>query len=228
MSCGTSLSDFFKGYLKMVLETKQTTIAYRCPACGAGVMSAVGPFQLSAEMFKLKCSCGGSEMTVLKTKDGKIRFTVPCILCPNPHTYTVNASVVFGKDLFVLPCPYSDLNIAVMGDRDHVKAELSRSELELLDLLEKNGVSSFEALHGEEYLKDPQVLEIITYVIKELDEEGKIHCRCPENEKSEYEAEILPEGIRVTCKKCGATKLIPTDSLIAAHEFLNADSLDLK
>ena len=138
MSCDTSLSDFFKGYLKMVLETKQTTIAYRCPACGAGVMSAVGPFQLSAEMFKLKCSCGGSEMTVLKTKDGKIRFTVPCILCPNPHTYTVNASVVFGKDLFVLPCPYSDLNIAVMGDRDHVKAELSRSELELLDLLEKN------------------------------------------------------------------------------------------
>ena len=157
----------------MVLDTKQTTVAYRCPHCGAGVMSIVGVFSLSAEMMKLKCSCGKSEMTLTRTADRKIRFTVPCILCPNPHTYTVNSSLVFSKELFVLPCPYSDINIAVMGDEDHVKAELSRSELELLDLLEKSGMDSFEAMHGESFLTDPQVLDIITYVIRELDEENK-------------------------------------------------------
>ena len=70
----------------MILEPKQTTVAYRCPHCGAGVMSLVGVFALSAEMLKLKCSCGESEMTIVKTSDGKIRFTVPCLLCPNPHT----------------------------------------------------------------------------------------------------------------------------------------------
>ena len=212
----------------MILEPKQTTVAYRCPHCGAGVMSLVGVFSLSAEMLKLKCSCGESEMTIVKTADGKIRFTVPCLLCPNPHTYTVNSSVVFGKELFVLPCPYSDVNIAMMGSTDHVKAELSRSELELLDLLEKNGLDSFEALRGEQYLTDPQVLEIVTYVIKELDEEGKIHCRCDRGEEGEYDAEILEGGIRVTCCHCGASKLIPTDSLIHANEFLNADSLELE
>ena len=214
----------------MVLEPKQTTVAYRCPHCGAGVMSLVGVFALSAEMLKLKCSCGESEMTIVKTADGKIRFTVPCLLCPNPHTYTVNASVVFGKDLFVLPCPYSDVNIAMMGQTEHVKAELSRSELELLDLLEKNGLDSFDALRGEQMLTDPQVLEIITYVVKELDEEGKIHCRCnrAEGQEGEYDADILPEGIRVTCCQCGASKRIPTDSLIRANEFLNAESLELE
>ena len=212
----------------MVLENKQTTVAYRCPHCGAGVMSVVGIFNLSADMMKLKCSCGHSEMTVVYNKDGRIRFTVPCILCPTPHNFTVSSSIFFGKDLFVLPCPYSDINICMMGDANHVKAELSRTELELIDMLEKSGLESFDELHSEQYLSDPQVTEIVTYVIKELDEEGKIYCRCEDRNSGEYDAEIMKDGIRVTCAKCGATKTIPTDSLISASEFLNADSLELE
>ena len=156
----------------MILENKSSTVAYRCPSCGSGVMSVVDAFRLSADMIKLKCDCGKSEMTLVRTNDGKVRFTVPCMLCPNPHNFTVSTSLFFGKDLFVLPCPYSDINIAMMGETNHVKAELSRTELELLDLLEKSGIESFEALHGEQFLTDPQVLEIITYMIKELDEEN--------------------------------------------------------
>lgn len=214
----------------MVLENKQTTVAYRCPHCGAGVMSIVGIFNLTADMLKLKCSCGHSEMTVVYNKDGRVRFTVPCILCPTPHNFTVSSSIFFGKDLFVLPCPYSDINICMMGDANHVKAELSRTELELLDLLEKSGLESFDELHGEQYLSDPQVTEIVTYVIKELDEEGKIHCRCHKGEdgEGEYDAEIRQDGIFVSCRKCGASKLIKTDSLISANDFLNADSLELE
>ncbi len=212
----------------MVLESKQTTVAYRCPHCGAGVMSVVGLFQLTADMLKLKCSCGKSEMTVVYGKDGKIRFTVPCILCPTPHNFSVSSSLFFGKDLFVLPCPYSDVNIAMMGDANHVKAELSRTELELLDLLEENGIDSFDAFRGEQTLSDPQVTEIVTYVIKELDAEGRIHCRCPHGEEGDYDAEIRQDGVMVSCNRCGASRLIATDSLISAHEFLNADSLELE
>ena len=212
----------------MVLEAKQTTVAYRCPHCGAGVMSVVGIFNLSADMLRLKCSCGESEMTIVHGKDGKIRFTVPCILCPNPHHFSVNSSVFFGKELFVLPCPYSDINICMMGDANHVKAELSRTELELLDLLEKSGVSNFDAFRGEQMLSDPQVTEIVTYVIKELDAENKIYCRCSREEEGDYDAEIGRDGITVRCRRCHASKLIPTDSLIDAHAFLNADSLQLE
>lgn len=212
----------------MVLESKQSTVAYRCPSCGSGVMSVIDAFRLSADMIKLKCDCGNSEMTLVKTKDGKVRFTVPCMLCPNPHNYTVSTNLFFGKDLFVLPCPYSDINIAMMGDTNHVKAELSRTELELLDLLEKSGIESFEALHGEQFLTDPQVLEIITYMIKELDEENKIYCHCQGEENGDYELELTKDGVRIACKKCGASKTISTASLIEAHEFLNADSLMLE
>ncbi len=214
----------------MILEAKQTTVAYRCPHCGAGVMSAVGLFNLHADMVKLKCSCGQSEMKIVYGKDGQVRFTVPCMLCPNPHSFSVSSTLFFNKELFVLPCPYSDINICMMGQTNHVKAELSRTELELLDLLEKSGIDSFEVFQGdgEAFLSDPQVTEIVTYVIKELDEEGKIHCRCPEGTEGNYEAEIRRDGVLVSCLNCGATKLIPADSLIHAHEFLNADSLELE
>jgi hypothetical protein len=212
----------------MVLEPRQTTVAYRCPQCGAGVMSVVNLFNLCADMIKLKCDCGGSEMTLVYTKDQKVRFTVPCIFCPNPHHFTLSSRSFFEKDMFALPCPYSGMNIAVMGDTDRVKAELARSELELLELLEENNAESFSALHKEQEFNDPQVLDIITYIIKELDEEGRIHCLCDGDEEGDYELEFLPEAVRISCKRCGASALLPTNSLIDAYEILGADSLELK
>ncbi|MBQ8140750.1 MAG: hypothetical protein IJ038_03535 [Clostridia bacterium] len=217
----------------MVLEPKQTTVAYRCPHCGAGVMSAVGLFALNADMIKLKCTCGHSEMSVVYSKDGKVRLTVPCILCPNPHTFTVSSSVFFKNDLFLLPCPYSDINICITGEQNKVKAELARTELQLLDLLEENGLENFDIFHGEQTLTDPQILDIILFVINDLDAEGKIYCKCKQNKKGEheegnYDVEMMPEGIKVSCTKCGAHKIIPSNSLINAHDFLNSDSLTLE
>ena len=214
----------------MIIETKQTTVAYRCPHCGAGVMGMVGLFSLTADMIKLKCDCGKSEMTVVYGKDDKVRLTVPCMVCPNPHRFTVSKSVFFGKELFALPCPYSNLPAAVMGEMNLVKAELARGELELLDMLEKNGVESLEDLNrGEEELPDPQIMDIIMFVIHDLDAEGKIYCKCSEeNDDREYEAQICEDGILVSCKACGASRLIPTDSRLSAHAFLNADALYLE
>ena len=132
----------------------------------------------------------------------------------------------------MLPCAYSDINIAMMGDTNHVKAELARTEMQLLDLMEESGISDFSALHKEadEVVSDPQVLEILTFVIRDLDDEGKIYCGCERGEgfEGDYLLEILPEGVKVTCKRCGATKLLPANSLLDAHEFLNADSLTLE
>ena len=214
----------------MVVEPKQTTIAYRCPHCGGGVMSAVSLITLKGSMIRLKCDCGKSQLEVTPTSDGKVRLSVPCIICPKPHQFTVSEKIFFGKELFVLPCPYSDINICMMGEINHVKAELSRTELQLMEMMEENGIESFAALHEEanETVTDPQVLEIILFVIRDLDEEGKIRCRCREDEEREYDAEILPEGVRVTCRSCGATKLLPTDSLLAAHDFLHCDFLELE
>ena len=156
-------------------------------------MSAVGLFTLSADMMKLKCDCGKSEMTVTYSRDGKVRINVPCIICAKPHNFTLNSSLFFGREIFTVPCPYSDIDIAFIGNENHVKAELARSELELLELLEENGVDSFEALHTDEEdegLSDPQIHDIIMFVLRDLLEAGDLHCKCENVEDADYEIEV--------------------------------------
>ena len=218
----------------MVLEPKNTTVGYRCPHCGTGVLSVVGMLSLGADMIKLKCDCGKSELTVVFTKDGQVRLSVPCLLCPNPHIYTVRKSLFFEKELFCLPCAYSDINVCVIGEANRVKAELSRTELELLQILEENGVENFSAfreLASEEELPDPEIRDIVMFVIEELDADGKIICRCPprsEGTEGNYDVEINADHIKISCLDCGASRVIPTDSYLAAHAFLNSDSLTLE
>ena len=89
----------------MILNEKRTTVAYRCPQCGGGVLSAVGLFNLSADMVKLKCTCHKSELTIMYGRDGNVRLSVPCLLCGGSHSYTVRSNVFFSDDLFILPCP---------------------------------------------------------------------------------------------------------------------------
>ena len=215
----------------MVLEPKQTTVAYRCPHCGTGVISAVDVFALSADMVKLKCTCHKSEMTVVSSSDGKVRLTVPCLVCPTPHIFTLNTSLFFQKDLFTLQCPYAaDLTLAAIGEVNQVKAEMARSELALLDMMEKSGFENLDPFHQEEeVLSDPQILDIVTFVIHDMDAEGKIYCKCdPGDADRTYDVDILSDGVCVTCQKCAASRLIPTDSRLSAHAFLNADALYLE
>ncbi len=211
----------------MVLKEKQTTVAYRCPHCGVGVISAVNVFSLGGDMLKLKCECGESEMTIVNSKDGKVRLTVPCLFCPNPHNFTLNSKMFFEKDLFVIPCPYTDVNICFLGDIDQVRRELDRTELELLDMLGEENISKLSQGENEEVLTDPQIFDIVMFVIRELDAENKIFCRCKTGE-GDYEVEVVNDGIRISCKNCNATALIPTDSLLGAHAFLHCDSLHLE
>ncbi len=230
----------------MILNEKRTTVAYRCPHCGGGVLSAVGLFNLSADLVKLKCTCGQSELNIFYQRDNNVRLQVPCMICSAPHTFTIRSNVFFSDELFVLPCPYSDINICFTGEMNLVKAELARTELELMDILEEHGLADFSSLHGdEEALGDPQVRDIVLFVINDMDEEGKIYCHChpdtasgdpnPPAEKAEddatesrYEAEITKDGILVKCRECGASRLIPADSSLSAHAFLNSDSLYLE
>ena len=62
----------------MLLNQKETTVSYRCPACGSWVTGIAGLFTLSADMLRLRCPCGcEEELTLVYTKDKKLRDTVP-------------------------------------------------------------------------------------------------------------------------------------------------------
>ena len=220
----------------MVLKKKQTTIAYRCPHCGAGVMSMIDVFTLSAPMIKLKCDCGGSEMTIVKQNDGKIRLTVPCIICPNPHSFLVSPNVFFGKEEFFLQCPYSDMNVCFLGEMDYVKANLARGELELMELMEKSGIADLSAFReanadDSNEVLDSEIAQSVIFVLSELEAEGKIFCKCEHShdiDEEKYGFEARSDGVLVRCRDCGAERVIPADNSLNAHAFLDAEALYLE
>ena len=213
----------------MILNQKQTTLAYRCPHCGAAVTSFVGVFSLSADMIRMKCPCGESDLSVVYTKDKKVRLSVPCFLCPKPHTFTLSSQLFFETDLMAFPCPYSGINIAFVGHEEKVAQAFAEADRELREILQEEQFSSLsESRHDRSRMfSDPQIMDIIMYVIHELSAEGEIRCKCPDGH-GHYAVDVLDDCVKITCEDCGASAEIPTDSIVSANAFLHCTHIDLE
>jgi len=217
----------------MILDTKNVSVAYRCPHCGKGVVSMVGVFSLSGDMIKLKCDCGKSELRMENLGEGKMHLTVPCLICPNPHHYNVNKSVLLSGDLFALGCTYTGIDNCFIGEHSKVLEALEESQRTLEGLMLDAGVDDLGALHSGDpdmAADDPMVDEIIRFTLADLAEEGGIRCGCGEGDVAAYGYEFVPpdyDVLRVFCNTCGYEKRIPMTSLVSAQDFLNVDSLEL-
>lgn len=217
----------------MILNSRETCIAYRCPYCGSGIKSMVGVFALSGAMKKLKCSCDASELTIAHTSDGKLRITVPCLLCGGEHTFTISAKLFYEKDLFIYTCPYSAMELVFIGTEAAVSEALDRSEQELIDMLKEMGIDDLDVLHGDmDQLDDeddgpcdPSIFDTVMFVIRDLMESGDISCCCDDGD---YDVAISDDHVKVFCRSCGAAKDIPTDSELAAQAFLEVTHLKLE
>lgn len=222
----------------MVLDAKETNIAYRCPKCGNMVFSMVGVFALSGDMIKLRCSCGGSEMTIARTGDGKLRLSVPCIICPTPHTYVVSTGSFFRGKLISLACTYSGLDICLLGEKNKVKAAAKEADKEFLDLLKQSGVEEFadfaeakaedDRIQSEE-IADPQLQSVVHFMLCELEDEKSISCKCGKG-CGKYEFKFVGDrmsSVLIYCEKCSASVSVPMSDPVSVEEFLNIDKLEL-
>ncbi len=212
----------------MVIGEKKTCIAYRCPQCGGGVMGICADLLLSGgRMLKLKCPCGQSHMTAEETQDGKIRLTAPCLLCAKDHRYLVSKSVFYDRELFLLNCAYSNLDICFAGDEQRVSRALEENEKELKKLFSDAGLSTLAGIRREEeaVLPDAQVLDIIRFLVRELEADGQIDCPCHDGE---YEIEFTTRGVRVYCLHCNGEHFFDVSSVEAARALLSCDSLTLR
>ena len=167
----------------MAYIPKQRNIAYRCPGCGSAVIGLVGKFALHANMLRLKCSCGDEQSLDITMADGKIRLSVPCLFCRQNHSYVVSESLFFENDRFLLNCPYSNMDIAIIGDEETVNQELARTEAELNMLMKNLEAEELSDIQPEdmpeaEILPDPAVYDTLRFVVKDLEAEGKLNCPC--------------------------------------------------
>ena len=213
----------------MILNPGQTHVAYRCPDCGTVIYGFVGRFALSAGMLRLKCTCGKSAMDISVTNDKKVRLSVPCLFCKQNHNYVVSQNIFFGRDLFLLNCPYSNMDIAFMGEKEKTDKEVERTGAELERLLadleaeELKDIQPME-MDEEEVLPDPTIYDSIRFLVKELEAEEAIDCPC---HSGNYDLRFVKEGVQVFCPDCGATHTFNTEAAAASEEYLNIDSLFL-
>ena len=143
----------------MILQPKDTTLAYRCPHCGATVFSVVGALALSGDIIKLKCQCGCSELTLENAEDDKIRLTVPCIFCPSPHRYKVSRKLLTSRELFTFPCAYANIDILFVGSKGAVMKAVEMSDRELAEIIDDTelahiGDANRDDFYGDEHIRD--------------------------------------------------------------------------
>ena len=221
----------------MILSSKETTIAYRCCECGKMVFSVVGIFSLSGDLFKLRYECGGSELTVSYTRDRKISVSVPCVICGNTHSFTISADTFFGRDVFVYSCPYSGIEICLLGKNESVVKAAEEAERNFHRLLEENGIGGIpeftEARKTDDEAQsvkvaDPEMQSIVHFMLCELEDEHNITCRWKDGGHYEFKfvgSEL--DTVLIYCTECGASVSIPLSDAIAANAFLHIDRLEL-
>lgn len=215
----------------MAVLPTQRHIAYRCPDCGEAVVGLVGRFALSANMLRLKCSCGSEMSLDMNIISGeKIRLSVPCLYCRQNHSYVVSEALFFDKDRFLLNCPYSGMDIAFLGDEDVVNHEIIRTGEELSALMKNLEAEELSDLQPEdmdesEVLPDPAVYNVLKFLIKDLEEEGNLHCPCGEGP---YDIRFTDTGLQAFCERCGATYDFEAKTITMAEEYLLIDSITLK
>ena len=224
----------------MILKSKDTTIAYRCPYCGKCIKGIVGIFTLTGDVIKLKCDCGYSELTIEYTPDKKIRLLVPCIFCPTPHTYIIGNGIFFDREMLTLDCAYADFSICFIGSEEDIEKAIEESNRELSDLLSEGGLANYNKLHilnrsgrdiwddDDDYISgDISVEDIVRFMLRELEADGLIHCRCNEYQLPQYDFKIVGATARIYCKTCGSRRDYPLGSSLCVNAFLHLDKIDL-
>lgn len=213
--------------------SNEPIVAYRCPRCGAGVLSVPGVFSLTGDLLKLKCACGESELPLERQSDGKLRIAVPCIVCAKPHVFLLGQNHFSGRGgVLRIPCPYTGLDLCFIGEKDAVQDAIQEADDQLLALMRDAGLEDIEQLHaGDEMLEareqDPQVADIVRYALRELDDEGEITCNCQNNAIADYQFRLHDGELTVWCEECGASVTLPLSGVTMAEDFLQRDSLTL-
>lgn len=211
-------------------KLKERFITYRCPECFSSTSGPVGRFAQKADLLRLRCSCDKpTALDISSAENGKIKLSVPCLFCKQDHSYTVSEEIFFNREISLLNCPYSGMDIAFIGEEDKINIELSRTENEitrLLSSLEADNISDIQPveMNDEEILPDPAVYDTIRFVLKDLEDMGKVKCLCAEGR---YDLRFTDDGIQAFCENCGATYTFKAKSVTIAEEYLDLDELTL-
>ena len=209
----------------MILDMKNITTAYRCSECGGTVFGITGAVALTGDMIKLKCTCGESAMTIKNIQNGKVRVTVPCVFCRSDHTFVISKNLLLSKDLFTYPCPYTGIDICFFGTDENVREAVKISDDQLSELLTDDERRALSEMESGSTSSDEHIRDMITLVLGELADDGKIYCDC--GVSHDLAVRDGDDYVELFCKKCGCSKRFFCESSIGTQDLFDADEVHL-
>jgi len=195
-----------------------TTILFKCPCCGERVKGKADIFRFSGGSdYLLCCSEGGPRFSARLRDDGRVKVTVPCIICDGEHTFYLPKAVFFTDDIFVLSCASSDIDICVLGAEDKAEREYEQIDADISELIYEDAMDSLVD-------SNPYKLEIINH-LNRMAEEGRIFCECG---CDDLEFRLTDESVDIRCIRCSAFLSIPAADEPDCFAVLDSDGYVLK
>ena len=206
-----------------MISEKTTKIAYRCPYCGCIISTNVNMFMLKGG-FKLECvECHKSALDMSITSDNKVRLSVPCLVCPHTHPYTVSSEIFFEKEIFLLSCSFSGLDICFIGDDEKIEEEIDRTESIIMDLLADMKEDEQAKVQSDMLVADTNVVREVLFALDALMAEKKIICS--ECSSKAMKVVIDYDSVRIGCKVCGKEKVLPARNKFDASAAIELTEL---
>lgn len=185
-----------------------TTIALYCPRCGKLNSHDISHFAVHREPMDLYCSCRYKQASVMRSGASQIVLTIPCVVCQSTHHQFFDRHALRHIEMEKIYCPSENFELGFIGRRETIDETLHLHESEFCRLWQ-------EGANDEEICSQRIVLEVLNKV-HDIATEQHIYCMCGSHQMT---ADLLPEGVLLTCLTCGGYELIPATEEVLAKLY---------
>lgn len=203
---------------------RKTRVAFRCQYCGAVITSDISRERLDEPVSLLCTECRKSKLDIKKTGE-TISLTVPCLMCPHPHPYKVSESIFFERDIFVLKCTFTGLDICFIGDEDNVEDEIDASGALISAFMEENKEDEGAQKGADILVADTSVMREVVFAIGEVQKQEKIKCSCG---SKAFKVLLDYDKAVVSCKVCSRKAEIPARTRFDANAAIDLEEIVLE
>ena len=200
-----------------MLITTVTTLAIRCPECGALEFHNLSRFDLSGRgKLQVKCSCGAFLLGVVSKAPNSYWLQIPCVFCETKHLREISGVRLWGKSTIYLLCPESGLELGFIGKCEEVK--------ELAESLDTGLETLIDELGYDEYFNNPEVMHQVMECLQGIADNGDLYCQCG---NTRIEVDVFLDRLELHCKECDSINIIYAETEEDLRVIQQVDTIEL-
>ncbi|GAB6159056.1 hypothetical protein JCM39194_22560 [Desulfotomaculum varum] len=200
-----------------MLITTATTLAIRCPECGALEFHNLSRFALSGRgKLQISCSCGAFLLGVVSKSPGSYWLQIPCVFCETKHIREISGTRLWGRQPLHLTCPESGLELGYIGRAEEVKV--------LAESLDTGLEALMEELGYDDYFTNPAVMHQVMACLQEIADNGGLYCQCGNNH---IEVDVYLDRLELHCKECDSINIVYAETEEDLQVIQQVDTIEL-